>query len=231
MKNLLNPLFVHDVKDPVTELPKRDGASTAVFVGEGQPLPEPSAVSLQTVSPKNIGFVCDISKLRRDNGSIKWFYENVGRQLAENEIEVLKDALVKGSTNRIKATTNGILTKADISTAVSRVSDNHYYPDRLLLHPKHKVQLAKEDTLYMLMLLSPTRERPPHYAGQIDGLDVYWNAGLKGLALTFESLEITFARTKPKVEADVASNPTKLYVSCWCSCAPVDERSVAIIEV
>ncbi len=231
MKNLVNPFFVHDVSEPARELLKSDGHWKASFMGEGQPLSEPKPMSWQNVSPKNIGFVVDISKLRRDGRPLGWFCEDIGRRLAENEIEVLKDGLVKGGANKIKVATEGIITRADITNAVSHVSANEYYPDRLMLSPKHKWELAKENPFYMMMLASATKEWPSHYAGQIDGLDVYWNAGLKGLALAFESFEATFARTELAFTVDNQPNPTRLKIICWCSSAPVDGKSVAVVEI
>jgi hypothetical protein len=230
IKKLVDPLFVHDVIDPVTELPKISGPLGGF--GAAQPLQITATPSSQNVTPENIGSNFDISRWH-DKSAENYYFDRIGRFLAGNEIVVLRNALLKGAASRAKARTRGILAYADI-VAASEAIDPMYESDRLLIHPEQKRQLALELPFYMNALSSITEGHVHKYASQIHGLDVYWDISLEGTALVYGSLEVTFCRPKVKIwtkESDVPSKTKELVIDCRCSCAPVNERSVAVIEL
>ena len=231
LKNLV--FAVHTVSDPTSIFPQGNGP-TAARVGEGEAQPETYKVSTRAVTPYDIGFRVEVRDWAKAPMTVYMgtLMELMATRIAENEVLVLAEGLSKAAGRQFQATNALRLSKVDLRNAIQWIGSNGFQPNRVLVSPDLEAQLMlKDEIIEKWHFPSSMADWGNHHSGKIDGLDLFWNYSLKGRAVVFESFNVSFAKTDFKVAFDDVQNPTQLIIQCWCSCAPLDERSVAVITV
>ena len=223
---------VHTISEPASIFPQGYGPTGTKI--EGEPLPEPYAVSTRAVTPYDIGFRIQVRDWAKSPEGILMgtLMELIATKIAENEVLVLVEGLTKTAGKQFQATNALRLSKADLRNAIQWIGSNGFQPNRVLVSPDLESQLMlKNEIIEKWHFPSSMADWGNHHSGKVDGLDLFWDYSLKGRAIVYESYNVTFAKTDFKVTFDDVQNPTQLIIQCWCSCAPLDERSVAIIIV
>lgn len=224
---------VRTVSEPASIFPKGIGP-TGAQSSQGEALAEPYAVSIRTVTPNDIGFHVQVRDwVKAPEGILMGtLMELIATKIAENEVLVLVEGLIKTSGKQFQATNALRLSKADLRSAIQWIGSNGFQPNRILVSPDLESQLMlKNEIIEKWHFPSFMPDYGNHHSGKVDGLDLFWDYSLKGRAIVYESYNVTFAKTDFKVAFDDVQNPTQLIIQCWCSCAPLDERSVALITV
>jgi hypothetical protein len=224
---------VRTVSEPASIFPRGNGP-TGAQSSQGEAVPEPYAVSTRIVTPNDIGFHVQVRDwMKAPEGTLMGtLMELIATKIAENEVLVLVEDLTKTAGKQFQATNALRLSKADLRSAIQWIGNNGFQPDRVLVSPELESQLMlKNEVIEKWHFPSFMADRGNHHSGKVDGLDLFWDYSLKGRAIVYESYNVTFAKTDLKVTFDDVQNPTELIVQCWCSCAPLDERSVALITV
>jgi len=230
LKNLV--FAVHSVPDPASIFPQGNGP-TGARTGEGAQ-PESYKVSTRAVTPYDIGFRVEVRDWARAPETVHMgtLMELIATRIAENEVLVLAEGLTKAAGKQFQATNALRLSKVDLRNAIQWIGSNGFQPDRVLISPDLEAQLTlKDEIIEKWHFPSSMADWGNHHSGKIDGLDLFWNYSLKGRVVVYESFNVSFAKTDFKVSFDDVQNPTQVIIQCWCSCAPLDERSVAVITV
>ena len=224
---------VHTVPDPASTFPQGNGP-TGTRIGEGEAPPESYKVSTRAVTPYDIGFRIEVRDWAKAPGTVHLgtLMELIATRLAENEVLVLAEGLTKAAGKHFQATNALRLSKVDLRNAIQWIGGNGFQPNRVLVSPDLEAQLMLKDEIIEKWHFPNTMaDWGNHHSGKIDGLDLFWNFSLKGRAIVYESFNVSFAKTDFKVAFDDVKAPAELIIQCLCSCAPLDERSVAVITV
>jgi len=224
---------IRTVSEPASVFPKGNGP-TGAQKSQSEVLPGTYAVSTRIVTPNDVGFHVQVRDwVKAPEGILTGtLAELIATKIAENEVLVLVEGLTKTAGKQFQATNALRLSKADLRTAVQWIGSNGFQPNRVLLSPELESQLMlKNEVIEKWHFPSFMLDMGSHHSGKVDGLDLFWDYSLKGRAIVYESYNVTFAKTDLKVTFDDVQNPTQLIIQSWCSCAPLDERSVALITV
>jgi len=230
LKNLV--FAVHSVPDPASIFPQGNGPTGTRIDEVAQP--EAYKVSTRAVTPYDIGFRVEVRDWARAPETVHMgtLMELIATRIAENEVLVLAEGLTKAAGKQFQATNALRLSKVDLRNAIQWIGSNGFQPDRVLISPDLEAQLTlKDEIIEKWHFPSSMADWGNHHSGKIDGLDLFWNYSLKGRVVVYESFNVSFAKTDFKVSFDDVQNPTQVIIQCWCSCAPLDERSVAVITV
>ena len=225
---------VRTVEERASILLKGYGPAGAQVLSEGTAPPKPYAVSTRLVETYDVGFRVEVRDWAKAPEGLltETLMEQIATKIAENEVLVLVEGLAKNAGKQVQATNALRLSKADLRSAIQWIGNNGFQPNRVLVSPELESQLMlKNELLEKWHFSSSTEDWGSHYSGKIDGLDLFWDYSLTGRAIVYESYNVTFAKTDLKVTFDDMQNPNQLIVQSWCSCAPLDERSVALITV
>ena len=224
---------IHTVSERTSIFAKGNGPAGAQ-ISEGEPAPEPYQILIRSVTPYDIGFHVQVQDWVKSPEGILMgtLMEQIATKIAENEVLVLIEGLTKTAGKQFQATNALRLSKADLRSAIQWIGSNGFQPNRVLVSPELESQLMlKNELIEKWHFPSFMPDWGNHHSGKIEGLDLFWNYSLKGRAIVYESYNVTFAKTDLKVTFDDVKHPTQLIIQSWCSCAPLDERSVAVVTV
>jgi hypothetical protein len=227
---LIASMFIREVPDPPTVLPQSVGKPGGGFVLEGGQLPASNVLTIRTVTPTNIGGTASVAGLSDINHHypIESVCERIGSFLADRELVVLRDGLMKYSGKRFHTVSTGMLKASDVQEPMNWIYSNQYSADRLLIPLNQESNLFSEEQL--LLYASNVHDHSKRFVARIGPLEVYWMNDLSNTALMFENFEMSFLHTPLKLKFDDEQKPTRLIFEVWCASAPTNEISAAIIE-
>lgn len=221
---LIDPLFIHEGGERPTFLPQSIGKLGSGFVAEPEASETPNVFMVRSVVPTNIGSSVKLSGLP-ERYPIEVLCEQIGSFLAQRELVVLRDGLVKYCGKKFRVTHPGALRTSDLQEPTNWIHSNQYSADRLLIPLKQENNLFTEQQL--MAYASNVRDRTTRFVGRIGALEVYWMHDLTNSGLMFESLYMSFYKTS----LDLRFDNEQFIFDQWCASAPTNELSTAMIEI
>jgi len=230
--------YVYEVPKPATVLPRGSGPRGAFGIGEGEPLPEPYLISTQDVTPRNIGFSLDLKDWAEEKEFtyMDTLLSDLARNLSNRGGYTILRAMYEKAGFTMKAETEGKLTKTDIAKAEHWIGNQGSYADTLVIHPEQQAEFIIKNEIWHksripIGFIREEQREQPHYAGMLNGIDVYWTPLVKGLAFVYRKNEIIVLNTPLKIDFDNMTRPKSLIIEQYCSSAAVDPRGVAKITL
>lgn len=230
--------FAHEHEKPVKRLWKYDQPITAQTMVAGQPIIVAPSPTYRNVEAFQVGIRIDLSQWNFKDpivGSDSYMF-GIGSRVAENEYHAIVKGISDNAGNVIKTKKKGELSKLDLKEAQAWIgSYGNEYAETVIVPLEQKTKWLIQEELWLPHKIPtgylPEKERGMFFSGWINGVNVYWMRFLKDFALIYAKRKAIICNTPMKIYYDNPKRPKELFVSKWCSSAPILDQAVVKITL